>query len=148
MTLRGLDHVATVVEDLDGYVDFYDEIFGARVLATESLPPALGGRMAVVEVGGGVRLHVFESRGRNFGNDGITRRGRVDHFGVQVTERSAFDRLRETLTARGCATGEVTDFGPVLNFSYVDPAGVAVDVVWPKPGGFEDYAPRTGAAAG
>jgi len=55
----GFNHVATMTADLDRYLAFYGEIFGAEVV---SIMEADGDhpRMAIVDMGGESALNVFE----------------------------------------------------------------------------------------
>ena len=55
-------------------------------------------------------------------------RGHIDHFGLAVTDSDAFWSLRDRLVERGHSNGDVTDFGPVLGFDFIDPDGMTCEV--------------------
>jgi hypothetical protein len=61
-------------------------------------------------------------------------RGRVDHFSLQAATYADFEKLRQRLLKEGAITGEVTDFGVMLSFSFTDPDGLWTEVSWWKDG--------------
>src|SRR5436190_10712440 len=81
----GFNHVATVTVDLDRIKDFYVKAFEAEISfemqAREDHP-----RMAVIELGGGSALNVFEVPGDSIIGDRRTQGGRgpIDHYAVAV----------------------------------------------------------------
>lgn len=125
--LAGFDHVAVLTADLDRFVDFYREVFGAQVeggLSDEGL------RMVVLRIGPTSEINVFQIDG----NDEATRqtpsfgRGRLDHFAFRAASIEQFDELRDELIRRGCTDGFVTDFGQVLSVFFRDPEGLELEV--------------------
>ncbi len=59
MTLTaGINHVALVTQDLDGFIAFYGEVFDARVLFDVNED---GQRHAAIDLGAGAALHAFAS---------------------------------------------------------------------------------------
>ncbi len=140
--LSGVHHIATVSRDLDALIDFYERVFEANVLADveiPQLPQAAGNgqaRHAFIAIGGPSVLHAWEIDGIDPARfDGeIFDRGRVDHFALQTDSYANFERLRGRLVNEGVSTGEVTDFGVLLSFSFTDPDGLWVEVCWWKDG--------------
>jgi catechol 2,3-dioxygenase-like lactoylglutathione lyase family enzyme len=125
--LAGFDHVAVLTADLDRFVGFYRDVFGAEVEGglTED-----GIEMAVLRIGPTSELNVF----RIDGNDEAARqtpmfgRGRLDHFALRAVSLEQFDGIRSELMERGCTDGFVTDFGHVLSVFFRDPEGLELEV--------------------
>ena len=140
--LTGVNHVATVSEDLDRLIGFYDCIFEAKVLADEEIPhmvlrsKAGRGRRVMIALGGPGFLHACQIEGVEPSNlDGdIFERGRVDHFSLTVDSYADFEHVRQKLMSEGASTGEVNDFGVMLSFSFKDPDGLWSEVSWWKDG--------------
>jgi catechol 2,3-dioxygenase-like lactoylglutathione lyase family enzyme len=140
--LTGVNHVATVSKDLDRLIDFYDRVFGARVLLDVEVPEMVlqtargPARHVFIEVGGPSVLHAWQIEGIDPSQfDGeIFSRGRVDHFALLTGTYSNFEGLRRKLVAEGASTGEVNDFGLMLSFSFQDPDGLWAEVAWWKDG--------------
>lgn len=125
--LAGFDHVAVLTKDLDRFVSFYEDVFGARGearLADDGL------EMVVLRIAPQSEINVFQVEG----NDEARRqhpmfgRGRLDHFAFRADSLEAFDELRDRLMARGCSDGFVTDFGHVLSIFFRDPEGLEAEV--------------------
>lgn len=140
--LIGINHVATVSNDLDRLVSFYERVFGAHCLFDEEIPfkrsrGAVGAaRHVFIKLGGPTFLHGWQVEGVDpavFDGD-IFNRGRVDHFSIAVQTYADFERLRDSLIGEGAADGEVNDFGVMLSFSFVDPDGLWAEVSWWKDG--------------
>jgi len=128
----GFNHVATMTADLDRYLAFYQEIFGAEVV---TIMEAEGDhpRMAVVNMGGDAALNVFEvpadsivgDRGRMGG------RGPIDHYAFAVESEEALMDVRDRLVSIGASPGEVTHFGPgLLSVFFRDPDGAELEVAY------------------
>lgn len=125
--LAGFDHVAVLTADLERFVRFYEDVFGAQIdgRLTED-----GLTMAVLRIGPTSEINVFEIDG----NDEAARqtpifgRGRLDHFAFRAESLEQFEQLREELTRRGCTDGFVTDFGQVLSVFFRDPEGLELEV--------------------
>jgi catechol 2,3-dioxygenase-like lactoylglutathione lyase family enzyme len=125
--LAGFDHVAVLTADLDRFVGFYRDVFGAEVEGglTED-----GIEMVVLRIGPTSELNVF----RIDGNDEAARqtpmfgRGRLDHFALRAVSLEQFDEIRSELIERGCTDGFVTDFGHVLSVFFRDPEGLELEV--------------------
>ena len=125
--LAGFDHVAVLTADLERFVRFYQDVFGARV---EGRLIEDGLTMAVLRIGPTSEINVFEIAG----NDEAARqtpifgRGRLDHFAFRAESLEQFDQLRDELMRRGCTDGFVTDFGQVLSVFFRDPEGLELEV--------------------
>ena len=132
--LTGVNHVATITEDLDRLADFYARVFDTPKVLEISIPSL--GRHAFISIGGVATLHVWEVDGTNpsdFGSE-IFHRGRVDHFALEAKTYEDFEELRRRLVQEGVTKGEVNDFGVSLSFSFTDPDGTWAEVAWWKDG--------------
>jgi catechol 2,3-dioxygenase-like lactoylglutathione lyase family enzyme len=128
----GFNHVATMTANLERYLAFYRDIFGARVLhimEAEGDHP----RMAIVDMGGGGALNVFEvpmesiigDRGKMGG------RGPIDHYALAVGSEDELLEIRDRLVAVGASPGEVTQFGQGLRSVFFrDPDGAELEVAY------------------
>ena len=130
----GFNHVATMTPDLDRYIEFYSEVFGAKVIAHtkgwEGHP-----RMAIIHVGGLSELNVFEVDADSIIGErtAMGGRGPIDHFALMVDSEEALEGLRTKLAGLGSSPGEITDFGSALSVFFRDPDGMELEVVYHKP---------------
>jgi catechol 2,3-dioxygenase-like lactoylglutathione lyase family enzyme len=129
---RGFNHVATLTADLDRYLAFYTEIFGAEVL---TITDAKGDhpRMAVVDMGGNGALNVFEVPADSILGDRskMGGRGPIDHYALAVPSEEDLMEIRDRLVAAGASPGEVTRFGPaLLSVFFRDPDGAELEVAY------------------
>jgi catechol 2,3-dioxygenase-like lactoylglutathione lyase family enzyme len=131
---RGFNHVATMTADLDRYLEFYEDVFGAEVVtimeAHDDHP-----RMAVVNIGGDAALNVFEVPADSILGDRTTMGGRgpIDHYALAVESEEMLLEVRDRLVARGASPGEVTQFGPaLLSVFFRDPDGAELEVGYLK----------------
>lgn len=132
----GVDHVATLTPDLDRFTCWYGEVFDAPVVfemeAHDDHP-----RMAVVDLGGGSELNVFEvgpdtivGERRRIGG-----RGAIDHFGIAVRDRTALELVRDRLVAAGADTGDIQDLGgSTWSLFFRDVDGMELEVCAPVTG--------------
>jgi len=139
----GINHVAIMTEDLDRFVGFYTEVFGAEVVFTDTNPHF---RHAILRVGGVSVLHPVQrpDGGHGRASDAMLDRGHLDHLALDVPSREAFDELRARLVARGASDGAVTDLGPKISFWFTDPDGMRGEIDWvqdPSLAGFHDPVP-------
>jgi len=124
----GISHVATVTEDLDRMVGFYQRVFdaeGSEVMEEDGL------RHQLVYVGDQVALHPFEVPWAEVDQRfEMFDRGRLDHFGVTAPSPEALLEIRRRLLAEGDGTtdAEIRDFGALYSLHYVDPDGVHLEV--------------------
>ncbi|HMD45851.1 MAG TPA: VOC family protein [Acidimicrobiales bacterium] len=129
----GFGHVATLTPDLDRYLAFYTEMFGARVTgiieAGDDHP-----KMAMVDMGQGSQLNVFEVPGDGIvGDRGRTGgRGPIDHYAVAVGSAEDLEAVRDRLVAAGSSPGEITEFGPLLSVFFRDPDGAELEVTFDR----------------
>jgi catechol 2,3-dioxygenase-like lactoylglutathione lyase family enzyme len=128
----GFNHVATMTADLDRYLAFYGEIFGAEVVAiTEARDDHP--RMAVVNMGGASALNVFEVPADSILGDRTKMGGRgpIDHYALAVDSEERLIEIRDRLVAVGASPGEVTQFGPaLLSVFFRDPDGAELEVAY------------------
>jgi catechol 2,3-dioxygenase-like lactoylglutathione lyase family enzyme len=128
----GINHVATMTADLDRYLAFYEAIFGAEVIAiTEAREDHP--RMAVVNMGGGSALNVFEVPAESILGDRAKMGGRgpIDHYALAVESEEKLREVRDRLVAVGASPGEITRFGPALHSVFFrDPDGAELEVAY------------------
>ena len=125
----GFNHVATVTADLDRLKRFYSEAFDGKVTfemaATDDHP-----RMAVIDLGGGAALNVFEVTGESIVGErrSMGGRGPIDHFGLSVDSRATLDGLRERMVHAGAEIGEIQRLGGEWSLFFRDPDGMELEV--------------------
>lgn len=126
--LSGINHAAFITKDLARFVEFYTAMFDAELIFEESTPEL---RHAMLRVGEAV-LHPAElpSSPHARGVGAMFQRGHLDHLGLTVRSRVAFDEIRRRLVARGASTGAVSDLGPQQSFWFEDPDGMHAEVCW------------------
>lgn len=130
----GFNHVATMTADLDRYLTFYKDIFGAEVL---SIMDAQGDhpKMAIVDMGGQGNLNVFEVPAASILGDRskMGARGPIDHYALAVESEERLKEIRDRLVAAGASPGEITQFGPaLLSVFFRDPDGAELEVAYLK----------------
>ncbi|MFN0074536.1 MAG: VOC family protein [Chloroflexota bacterium] len=136
--LTGVNHIALLTNDMDRFIRFYQEAFDAEVVSDN---PRHGGRegerMVVMTLGGPSMFNVFQAPGNTQAQvqTPMFGRGRIDHFGLDVSSREALDIVRERLVKLGASEGTVTDFGSALSVFFRDPDGLEAEVVWTKDAG-------------
>lgn len=123
----GFNHLALLTADLDRFVGFYTDAFGAVLMAelTEG-----GMRHAMLDLGGGAALHAFEQRDNPHATATapIFGRGHLDHFALNIADDDMFEAVRRRLVTMGASDGTVTDFGRVRSVSFVDPDGCDAEI--------------------
>ncbi len=130
----GFNHVATMTPNMDRYLAFYREIFGAEVI---NVSQAKGDhpRMAVVNMGGDSALNVFEVPAASIVGDRTKMGGRgpIDHYALAVGSEEELMEIRDRLVAASASPGEVTKFGPnLLSVFFRDPDGAELEVAYLK----------------
>ena len=126
----GISHVATVTEDLDRMVGFYQRVFDAEV---SGVMEEEGLRHQMILLGDQVALHPFElSWVQPDQRFEMFDRGRLDHFGVTAPSVAALLEIRDRLLAErdgaGATDAQIRDFGSLYSLHYVDPDGVNLEV--------------------
>lgn len=125
----GFNHIATCTADLDRVIRFYADAFDAPVTfempATPDHP-----RMAIIDLGGGSVLNVFEATADSIVGDRRTQGGRgpIDHFAVAVLSRDVLDQVKERLVAAGAEVGEIQQLGGEWSLFFRDPDGMELEV--------------------
>lgn len=126
---QGFNHVATLTADLDRLIRFYAAAFDGKVTfemaATDDHP-----RMAIIDLGGGAALNVFEVAEDTIIGERRTMGGRgpIDHFGLAVDSRATLDALRERMVAAGAEIGEIQRLGSEWSLFFRDPDGLELEV--------------------
>ena len=130
--LAGFDHVAVLTADLERFIGFYRDVFGA---VEEGRLGEDGLEMAVLRIGPTSEINVFQIDGNDEAakQTPIFGRGRLDHFAFRATSIEQFDELRDELMRRSCSDGFVTDFGPVLSVFFRDPEGLELELCVANP---------------
>jgi catechol 2,3-dioxygenase-like lactoylglutathione lyase family enzyme len=136
MLLKGLNHVATLTNDIARVQEFYVGVFDAEILRDGSeMPDGTGPRMTIIKIGPWAELNVFQIEGNTEADRQVPMfgRGRIDHLALQAESIESFDEIRERLMARGAADDFVTDFGPMLSIFFRDPDGLECEVCVENP---------------
>jgi catechol 2,3-dioxygenase-like lactoylglutathione lyase family enzyme len=125
----GFNHVATLTADLDRLVRFYADAFGSDVVfemaATDDHP-----RMAILDLGAGAALNVFEVEAGDIIGERRRQggRGAIDHFALAVPDHDTLVGMRERLQAAGAEVGEVQRLGDEWSLFFRDPDGMELEV--------------------
>jgi catechol 2,3-dioxygenase-like lactoylglutathione lyase family enzyme len=135
MLLKGINHVATITNDADRLIAFYQEVFGAEVLHDGAEFGDEGPRLTIIKVGEWSELNVFHIEGNHEADHQTPMfgRGRIDHLALQAASLEDFGEIRRRLIERGAADDFVTDFGPVLSVFFRDPDGLECEVCVENP---------------
>jgi catechol 2,3-dioxygenase-like lactoylglutathione lyase family enzyme len=133
MLLDGFNHVAIITADTSRFVQFYGDVFDAKVIGEQRMGDE--GVLTFVEIGNQREINLFEVRGNTeaLRQTPMLGRGRIDHLGLQAASVEAFEEIRRRLIDRGAADEFVTDFGPVLSMFFRDPDGLEGEVCVPNP---------------
>lgn len=125
----GFNHVATLTADMDKIVKFYTDAFEAKMTfemeAGEDHP-----RMAILDLGGGAALNVFEVPPEDIIGDRRRQGGRgpIDHFGLAVDSLETLEATRDRLRELGADTGEIQQLGSEWSLFFRDPDGMELEV--------------------
>jgi catechol 2,3-dioxygenase-like lactoylglutathione lyase family enzyme len=132
MLLDGFNHVAILTADTNRFVEFYRDVFDARVTGENRVD---NGLLTFVEIGEQRDINLFEVTGNSEADrqTPMFGRGRIDHLGLQAASLEAFEEIRRRLVARGAADEFVTDFGPMFSLFFRDPDGLEGEVCVPNP---------------
>ena len=90
-------------------------------------------RMAILDLGGGASLNVFEvpagsiigERRRQGG------RGAIDHYALAVASLDVLQDMRERLVSAGAEIGEIQQLGAEWSLFFRDPDGMELEVCCP-----------------
>jgi catechol 2,3-dioxygenase-like lactoylglutathione lyase family enzyme len=125
----GFNHVATMTADLDRLVRFYTEAFGGE-LTFEMDAAGDHPRMAIIDLGGGAALNVFEVDKDSIIGERRTigARGAIDHFGLAVDSHATLVSLRERMVGAGAEIGEIQRLGGEWSLFFRDPDGMELEV--------------------
>ena len=135
--LSGVNHIALLTKDMDRFIRFYQEAFDAKVVRdTPNHGGNPGERMVVMSLGGPSAFNVFQVPGNTQAEvqTPMYGRGRIDHFGLNVSSREELEEARQRLIKLGASDGTVTEFGSALSVFFRDPDGLEAEVLWIKDG--------------
>ncbi len=133
--LDGVNHIAVLTADMDRFIRFYQEAFDATVVMDNPNHAGNEGeRMVIMTIGGQSEFNVFEVPGNDQASvqTPMFGRGRLDHFGLNASDRETFEEIRQRLIKLGASDGTITDFGPKLSVFFRDPDGLEAEVLWNK----------------
>ena len=128
----GFNHVATLTPDLDRFKAWYNQVFDAETMfemdAREDHP-----RMAIVELGAGAALNVFETDEESLIGERRTvgARGAIDHFGIAVADLATLELVRDHLLAADAEIGEIQQLGGEWSLFFRDVDGMELEVCAP-----------------
>src|ERR1700682_3266302 len=133
MLLDGFNHVAILTSDTARFVEFYREVFDAKVAGSMDMDGQ--GLLTFVQIGTQAEINLFEVSGNTEAQrqTPMFGRGRIDHLGLQAATLEAFEEIRQRLIERDAADEFVTDFGPVLSVFFRDPDGLEGEVCVANP---------------
>jgi catechol 2,3-dioxygenase-like lactoylglutathione lyase family enzyme len=125
----GFNHVATLTADLDRLVGFYRDVFGAETAFEMDAEPGHP-RMAILELGGGAALNVFEVPADQIIGEqrSLGRRGAIDHFALAVDSLPTLKSVRDRLQAHGADIGEIQRLGGEWSLFFRDIDGMELEV--------------------
>ena len=132
-TTTGFNHVATGTPDLDRIKRFYLDAFGAETVFEMAAQPDHP-RMAIIELGGGAALNVFEVPEEI--PDRRPRRcrvaaGRSTTTGSPSTRSPAWKRCATASSTLGADIGEIHQLGTMWSLFFRDPDGMELEVCAP-----------------
>jgi catechol 2,3-dioxygenase-like lactoylglutathione lyase family enzyme len=135
MLLHGINHVATLTNDMERLHAFYREVFDADANVLSDTPEGAGVQLSFIELGDGTQLNVFQVDGNAEAQrqTPMFGRGRIDHIGLRAASLDAFEEIRRRLIERGAADEFVTDFGQELSLFFTDPDGLEGEVLVANP---------------
>ena len=130
----GINHIATVTAKLDRTVAFYEQAFGA-VKTFEMAAEPDHPRMAILDLGGGTALNVFEAESEDEIVGDRRRqggRGPIDHFGIAVDSLATLEQVKDRLLQLGTDIGEIHQLGGIWSLFFRDPDGMELEVCAPE----------------
>jgi catechol 2,3-dioxygenase-like lactoylglutathione lyase family enzyme len=133
--LSGVNHIAVLTADMDRFIHFYQEVFDAKVVMDNPNHAGHEGeRMVILSIGGQSELNIFEIPGNTQAKvqTPMYGRGRLDHFGLNASNRETFEQVRQRLMKVGASDGTISDFGSKLSVFFRDPDGLEAEVLWNK----------------
>ena len=125
----GFNHIATLTTDLDRLVRFYGDAFGAELTFEMAAQPDHP-RMAIVDLGGGAALNVFETTADEMIGEKRRQggRGAIDHFGLAVADRAALEVVRQRIVEAGGDVGDIQRLGSGWSLFFRDIDGMELEV--------------------
>ena len=126
----GINHVATLTDNMERTVRFYEDVFEAVVVhkieKRDDHP-----RMYIVDLGGGSALNIFEVDEADIIGERRSQghRGAVDHFGIAVANVDLLHAMKDRLAAAGAQeVGEVQRLGNEWSLFFRSIDGMELEV--------------------
>lgn len=121
--LKGIDHIAIIVSDMDRSLEFYTAILGMDIIKDGR--PEGGLKKSFVGTGGKTLLALTEDKGRSAG--GKSRAEGVDHIAFHVGD---IDKAGGSLRGKGVPIIEekVGQDGRVTAYHFLDPDGLELEI--------------------
>ena len=129
----GFNHIATLTTNLERFKEWYLKIFDAATvfeMETEDDHP----RMAIIDMGAGAALNVFEVPLDSIVGEQrrIGARGAIDHYGISVPDLTALEVIRKRLMAIEADIGNIQVLGGVTwSLFFRDVDGMELEVCAP-----------------
>jgi catechol 2,3-dioxygenase-like lactoylglutathione lyase family enzyme len=133
----GFNHIATLTDDMDRTVGFYERVFDAKV-TFEVKPFEDHPWLKIVDVGGGAALNIFEVPAETIIGERrkLGGRGAIDHFAFMVDSRATLEQVKERLLAADAQeVGEIQQLGEELSLFFRDIDGMELEVCCPADAG-------------
>ena len=129
----GFNHIATLTTNLDRFKEWYLKIFDAATvfeMEAEDEHP----RMAIIDMGAGAALNVFEVPLDSIVGEQrrIGARGAIDHYGISVPDLTALEVIRKRLMAIDADIGNIQVLGgDTWSLFFRDVDGMELEVCAP-----------------
>lgn len=129
----GFNHVATVTDDLDRLIAFYQAAFDAAI-TFEMSASEIHPRMVILDLGGGAALNAFEVEAASIIGERTRMGGRgpIDHYALQVRTLADLEKVETRLRDAGADLGEIRQLGDdTWSLFFRDPDGMELEVCAP-----------------
>ena len=128
---RGIHHIGVATHDMEGTLDFYENILGFPAVVCEMIEPETGGavRHAFFDVGEGEMIAFMEANGidgvsSDFDagiNRGLGTGSGMYHFAFKVADSTELVKKRDELLEKGLKVRGIVDHGWCKSIYFRDP---------------------------